>query len=93
MRPAVESAHRPPPLPESTRYSRHRALIHLAFPGSENAVAEGVDEHIQLVVSRRFDAMEALLTAAMFGIGTLEKEIVVMNIEIQGGAKTLDQSN
>ena len=44
-------------------------------------------------MSRRFDAMEALLTIAIFGIDTLEKEHVVMDIEIeiQRGAKTLDQ--
>ena len=35
--------------------------------------------------------MEALLTVAMFGIDTLEKALVVMDIEIERGAKTLDQ--
>ena len=42
-------------------------------------------------MSRRFDAMEALLAVAMFGIDTLEKEHVLMDIEIERGAKTLDQ--
>ena len=35
--------------------------------------------------------MEALLTAVISGIDTLEKALVVMDIEIQRGAKAMDQ--
>ena len=54
-------------------------------------MTEGVAERIQLIVSRRFDPMDALLTVAIFGIDTIENKYVVMDTEIQRGAKAMDQ--
>ena len=52
-----------------------------------------MDEGIQLIVSGRLHTMKTLLAIVIFGIGTIEKEHVVMHIEIQRGAKALDQGD
>ena len=41
-----------------------------------------MSEGIQLVVSGRFDAVEALLAVVIFGIDAIEKQHVVVDIEI-----------
>ena len=45
-------------------------------------MTEGVNERIQLIVSGCFDAVETLLALVIFGIDTIEKQHVVVDIEI-----------
>ncbi len=56
-----------------------------------NAVAQGVDERVELTVSGRFDAMEALLAEVIFSIDSIEKQHVKMYIKIQRRAEALDK--
>ncbi len=53
--------------------SQSEDLASLLGAGS-NAVAQGVDESLQLIVSRRFDAMETLLAVVILGIDAIEKQ-------------------
>ncbi len=50
-----------------------------------------MNEGIQLIMSRRFDSMEALFTMIVFGVNTVEKQHVVVYIQVQRGTKSLDQ--
>ncbi|BEE00811.1 hypothetical protein VAWG001_24250 [Aeromonas dhakensis] len=43
------------------------------FHAASDAMAEGVSERIQLIVSGCLDTMEALLAIVIFGIDTIEK--------------------
>ncbi|KZZ18694.1 hypothetical protein A3749_21915 [Oleiphilus sp. HI0078] len=63
----------------------------MLFQAASYAVAKGVNEGIQLIVGRRFDPMEALFTMAVFGVNPVEKQHVVVYIQIQRGAKALDE--
>lgn len=91
----AEAVHRPPLLRSSTRYSRHRAPETLLSDNEQcvtnNAVAQGVDEHVELTMSGRFEAMEALLAVVIFGIDAIEKQRMKMYVKIQRRAEALDK--
>ena len=56
-------------------------------------MAEGMDERIQLIVGRRFSAMEALLTVAIVGVDAIEEQYMKVDVKVQRGAKALDQGH
>lgn len=52
------------------------------FQTTGNAVTECVNECVEFTVCRRLDSMETLLDVLILGIDAVEKEYMVMNIEI-----------
>lgn len=61
------------------------------FQTASNVVTQGVGERTELTASRRLNPMEALLTTSSFDIGATKKQHVVIDVEIQRGAKPLDE--
>lgn len=55
-------------------------------------MAKGVNEGVQLIVGRLSDPMEALFSVAVFDVSPIEKQYVVIYIQIQRGTKALDES-